>query len=93
MTSRQEVQKTSRAIEGMFGVYTMNNLTTLTTDCCPEGSDLNLDRPQRRGNEISLDRPAHGRAPSSAPPEDVAPGESTPIVVLILNCVVQIQIS
>ena len=90
MTSRQEVQKTSRAIEGMFGVYTMNNLTT---DCCPEGSDLNLDRPQRRGNEISLDRPAHGRAPSSAPPEDVAPGESTPIVVLILNCVVQIQIS
>ena len=90
MTSRQEVQKTSRAIEGMFGVYTMNNLTT---DCCPEGSDLNLDRPKRRGNEISLDRPAHGRAPSSAPPEDVAPGESTPIVVLILNCVVQIQIS
>ena len=90
MTSRQEVQKTSRAIEGMFGVYTMNNLTT---DCRPEGSDLNLDRPQRRGNEISLDRPAHGRAPSSAPPEDVAPGESTPIVVLILNCVVQIQIS
>lgn len=43
------------------------------TVCRPDPNHLNLDRPQRLGYEISLERPAHRNAISNPPPAEVAP--------------------
>lgn len=43
------------------------------TVCRSDTNHLNLDRPQRPGYEISLERPAHRNATSNPPPAEVAP--------------------